>query len=301
MANTSETDTLPRYTLTTPVGGMGFTTPAEAALAEGGWGSVQATLAGACTLLDGANGGDAVAWCGLLDGQDPEGEPARLLGIVLTWSTDAVGEDALRAVSKALAAGLGSAVRVEGPQAPPEGFFPSVAVLSGQVHRVWLPQAPRPVVVWAGAGPEGGVALFGSEALEEAPALLDAPDVVLAMNRAAGPEALDRDEALFLVHAAGRLAQVVDTDTVVRWMQRRLGPVLSDEGFLHDDGRLDSEAVREAVEDAVAVLRKRDEPSRRRLVQVLGEPLAATGGMDERVARELALAMSALDLVVAEG
>lgn len=289
-----------RYTLSTPVGGMGFSVPAREALASGGWRGVQATLAGACALLDGAQGGDAVAWCGLVEGEEEDGRAQRLLGFVLTWSTDAVGEDTVRAVSKALAVGLGTAVRIEGPQAPPEGFFPTVAVLAGTVHRVWLPQAPEPVVVWAGPGPEGAVALFGSASPQDEVALLDAPDVVLARVPEEDGPPLDRDEALFLVHAAGRLAQVVDTATVIRWMQRRLGPILADEGFLHDDGRLDSEAVREAVEDALAALRTRDEPARRRIITVLGEPLAGIGRFDQAVARELAMAMAALDLVKGE-
>lgn len=289
----SERPSPPVYTLAAPVGGFGWTVAAREAVGAVGWGGVLRTFEGALHLIDGAHGGDAVAWCGLIEG---EGGPHRL-AVVLTWSTDAVDEGVVRAVSRALAAGLGVDVKMEGPQAPRDGFFPTLAVLGGQTHRVWLPQEPEPVVVWVGPGPEGRAALFGGPAVPEGEGWPEAPDVVLARRQEEAMAGVDRDEALFLVHAAGRLSRVVDPGLVVRWMQRRLGPVLAQEGLITDDGRIDSEAVREAVEDAVEALKARPEPARRRVVQLLGEPLAGHGQVDEAVARELAMALAALDLL----
>ncbi len=283
-------------TLPTPVGGFGFLVDPSACLARDGWRGVQGAMAGALALIDGARGGDAVAWCGLVEGAASDGEtPASPLAVVLTWSTDAVGPETVQAAAKALSTGLGSAVHLDGPAAPAEGFFPSVAILGGVLHRVRLPQDPDPVVVWAAEGLEG-LGLFGASECPPGVTWIDAVDVVLA-RREEAEAPLDRDEALFLVHAAGRLAQVTDPAPVIRWMQRRLGPILAEEGLLHDDGRIDTDAVREAVTDALEALRSRPAQARQALVHRLAEPLAAEGGIDEASAREIAVAMAALGLV----
>lgn len=265
-------------------GGLGVRVALDA-VASAGWRTVQATLDGALALLEGGGGGAAVAWCGVL----PE---AGQLAVVFTWA-GVVEEATLQAVLRAMAAGVRHDVVVVGVEGPQDGWFPTLARLGGVTAQVWLPEQPAPVVVWPARDADGAWTLRGApEATEEAGFDPSRPGVILG----ASPP-LDRDEALFLLHAAARLAQVVRPDGVVAWMRREVAPVLADEGLIDDAGGIDTEAVREAVVDALEALRTRPPEARRALVVRLAESLGGETGIDEAAARELALVMRALEIV----
>ena len=118
-------------TVMLPDEGLGYTAPAQEALASHGWSDLLGRTAQAMAgLPDGA-----IAWFCPLSTLDDSQTPHPVVGLVVT------GADKTPDLS-------GSPLTSAGTQPLPEMAFPGLLVHKGQVHRIWLDDAEGPVCLY---------------------------------------------------------------------------------------------------------------------------------------------------------